>query len=115
MPRPFKATGSLSGEYAVGARRWSIAVAEGLDKKTMVAACSARAAQALGPDKPIDHVAFVFVDPAQAHAQLHELWLRSLQCWTFQGHQEVRLDQDYSPEPPPAPDWVKRLQDRDGF
>jgi hypothetical protein len=61
---------------------------------------------------PIDQVAYVFIDMADARAHLHELWLRELECWAFneQG-QKVRLDLDYHPTPDP-PAWVKRLDGR---
>jgi hypothetical protein len=61
---------------------------------------------------PIDRIAYVFIDMADARAHLHELWLRELECWAFneQG-QKVRLDLDYHPTPSP-PEWVRRLDGR---
>jgi hypothetical protein len=61
----------------------------------------------------IRHVAYVFMDRADAEAHLHQLWLRELQCWYVDGSGKHRLDAGYKPTPNP-PDWVKRLNARDG-
>lgn len=64
--------------------------------------------------KPIEQVAYVFIDEGQARTYLHELWLRGLEVRAFIGGKERRLDEDYHPVPK-APEWVKRAQDRDGL
>jgi hypothetical protein len=61
--------------------------------------------------QPIERVAFVFFDEADARAHLHELWLRELECWHVDGSGKHRLDLDYHPTPNP-PEWVKRLEGR---
>lgn len=57
---------------------------------------------------PVDHVAYIFTDRADAQAHLHELWLREMEVWFFDGKHKHRLDLDYHPVPTP-PEWVKRL------
>jgi hypothetical protein len=59
----------------------------------------------------IDHVAYVFVDQADARAHLHELWLRELECWYLDDAGKHRLDLDYHPVPSP-PAWVTALEAR---
>jgi hypothetical protein len=60
---------------------------------------------------PVERVAYVFVDEADAQAHLHELWLRELECWLVDDKGKRRLDLDYHPVPNP-PEWVKRLEGR---
>ena len=66
----------------------------------MLDACAARLYQALGPQRPLDSVAYVFADATVAQAHLRELWLRELECWTFVDGRETRLDVSYRPPPP---------------
>jgi hypothetical protein len=61
--------------------------------------------------KPIERIAYIFLDEADARAHLHELWLRELECWLVDGNGKRRLDLDYHPVPNP-PDWVRRLDDK---
>lgn len=63
---------------------------------------------------PVRQVAYVFIDELNARAHLHELWLRGLEVRTFIRGRENRIDEDYQPPPPKTPDWVKRVQDREG-
>jgi hypothetical protein len=63
--------------------------------------------------KPIDRVAFVFMEEERARKHLHHLWLRELECWVVVKGQEKRLDEDYRPAPK-KPDWVKRLEAKKG-
>jgi hypothetical protein len=58
---------------------------------------------------PIERIAYIFLDEADARAHLHELWLRELECWLVDGSGKRRLDLDYHPTPSP-PEWVKRLE-----
>jgi hypothetical protein len=60
---------------------------------------------------PVERVAYVFVDEADAQAHLHELWLRELECWVVDDKGKRRLDLDYHPVPSP-PAWVTRLDGR---
>jgi hypothetical protein len=60
---------------------------------------------------PIERIAYIFLDEADARAHLHELWLRELECWLVDGNGKRRLDLDYHPVPNP-PDWVKRLDSK---
>ncbi|MEV8361794.1 hypothetical protein [Streptomyces niveus] len=66
-------------------------------------AAAARHRQALGPDKPLDNVAFVLLDPEEARQQLPRLWLYGLECWTIIDEVKTRLDTE---EPPPGVDEV---------
>jgi len=88
-----------------------------VNEDRLTEACALRRDQMLGPDKPIDNVAFVFLDPTVAHRHLHNLWLRDLQCRTFDRSTpdapEIRLDNTYEPPPPVKPQWVIDLEARE--
>ncbi|MEU5097305.1 hypothetical protein [Streptomyces sp. NPDC020996] len=75
----------------------------------MLDACVARRTQALGPDSPLERVAYVFMDAEAARAHLHALWLRELECWTIELGAEIRLDTDHHPVPV-KPEWVKEVE-----
>ena len=66
-------------------------------------------------DIHVQQVAFVYFDEDLARRQLHDLWLRGLECRVMRAGREVCLTDDYQPPPPVVPDWVKRVQDREGF
>lgn len=63
--------------------------------------------------QPVKQVAYSFIDEKQARRQLHQLWLRGLEVRAFVDGHERRIDEDYHPTPQ-IPDWVKRVQDREG-
>jgi hypothetical protein len=102
----------LKGLYYAGERKMIVAVpyGEGVSEREMLDACAARFYQALGEDKPLDNVAYSFVDDEAARAHLHALWLRGLECRAFVKGVEGRLDESYVPPPPDKPDWVVRLE-----
>jgi hypothetical protein len=103
----------LDGLYIAAERRLRFLVhGRPVPQREMLDACAARRLQALGPQRPIDHVAYVFAVEAEARAHLHELWLRELECWTFVNGKETRIDLDYHPTPD-KPEWVKRLNATD--
>jgi hypothetical protein len=108
----FKFAGELNGIYQPEKRKLEIVVAErDLPVTEMVDACKARYAQSLGPEKPIDNVAFIFVlSEEDARKHLFDLWLRGLECWAFIDHLPVRIDEDYTPPPPEKPEWVRQLE-----
>jgi hypothetical protein len=108
----FEFYGELNGIYQPEKRKLEIVVAErDLPVTEMVDACKARYCQYLGPDRPIDNVAFIFVlSEEDARKHLFDLWLRGLECWAFIDHLPVRIDEDYTPPPPKKPEWVKRLE-----
>jgi hypothetical protein len=87
---------------------------ETVTEREMLDACAARFYQALGPEQPLDNVVYVFVDDEAARAHLHELWLRGLECRAFAAGVERRLDDDYQPPPPDRPEWVVRLEEKEG-
>ena len=64
---------------------------------------------------PIDQVAFVFTNEANGRKHLHDLWLRGLEVRVMGANGEVRIDDQYDPGPPTVPDWVRAVQDREGF
>jgi hypothetical protein len=86
---------------------------ETVSQSRMANACTLRLHHRLTrpAHQPIERVAFIFFDEADARAHLHELWLRELECWHVDGSGKHRLDLDYHPTPNP-PEWVKRLADR---
>ena len=105
----YSLTYEINGLYLPEERRLRIIVhGREVTQREMRDACASRHYQVLGEDRPLDHVAYVFADPDEARAHLHELWLRELECWTFDAGREVRLDEHYAPTPN-KPDWVKRL------
>lgn len=105
----------VSGIYHPGERLLEVIVAPGISvpQSRMLNACVARFAHRLHPpaESPVDRIAYVFLDLEEAHAHLHELWLRELECWVIDGAGKRRLDHDYHPVPAP-PAWVKRLDGR---
>jgi hypothetical protein len=86
-----------------------------VEEREMLLACAERLHHNLTQPKSnrIRHIAYVFMDRADAEAHLHQLWLREIQCWYVDGKGKHRLDAGYKPTPNP-PDWVKRLNARDG-
>lgn len=108
----FKFYGELNGIYQPEKRKLEIVVAgRDLPVTEMVDACKARYCQYLGPEKPIDNVAFIFVlSEEDARKHLFDLWLRGLECWAFIDHLPVRIDEDYTPPPPEKPEWVRQLE-----
>jgi len=80
----------------------------------MLEACALRHYQHLGEDKPLERISYVFFDPEAAHRHLHELWLRELECYTFDSSgNPIRLDDTYQPPPPVKPQWVIDLEARE--
>lgn len=102
----------VRGLYLAADRRLEIVVPPGVpvEQGSMLNACAMRLHYRLHPTtpEPVERVAFVFVDEAEARSHLHELWLRELECWVADGRGKRRLDADYHPAPDP-PAWVKRL------
>lgn len=105
----------VSGIYHPGERLLEVIVAPGISvpQSRMLNACVARLHHRLTRPmvQPVDRIAYVFLDLEEAHAHLHELWLRELECWVIDGAGKRRLDHDYHPVPDP-PAWVKRLDGR---
>jgi hypothetical protein len=105
----------VRGLYTAHERLLEIVVAPGeaVSQSRMLNACTLRLHHRLTrPSKdPIERIAYIFLDEADARAHLHELWLRELECWLVDGSGKRRLDLDYHPTPNP-PEWVKRLDDK---
>jgi hypothetical protein len=106
----------VSGLYQVTTRTLEIVIpAAGIvSQGQMMCQCALRLEHRLTSNmpQPIDIMAYVFIDRADAEAHLHELWLRELQCWYVDERSKHRLDDTYHPTPNP-PDWVKSLNERD--
>ncbi len=105
----------VGGLYFAATRRLEIVVAQRIivEQQDMRVACGLRLHHRLHPaiaDR-IDHVAYIFMERADAEAHLHELWLRELECWYLDGSGKYRLDLDYHPVPNP-PAWVRALDDK---
>jgi hypothetical protein len=100
------------GLYTAADRTLHVVVAPGVavSQGEMLANCALRLHHRLTPGQPdpVDTIAYVFIEEADARAHLHELWLRELECWVVDGAGKRRLDADYRPVPDP-PAWVKRL------
>jgi hypothetical protein len=100
----FKRTLKLDVQYSGRDRKASIVVAKReVSQLEMLEAATLRGSNALGADSPIDAVAFVYIDEPQARRDLHELWLRGLECWTYIDGRETRIDEGY--QPPPQRPW----------
>jgi hypothetical protein len=82
-------------------------------KAEMLDACATRRWQLLGEDKPVERAAFIFITEDEARDNLHELWLRELECWAIIKGVETRLDLDYTPPPPVKPQWVLDVEARE--
>jgi len=91
-------------QYSPRARRATIVVAKReVTPREMLEATLLRGSNAAGPDSPLEHVAFLYIDEAQAQRDLHELWLHGLECWTYIRGVETRIDEAYVPPPRPRP------------
>jgi hypothetical protein len=55
---------------------------------------------------PVERVAFVFIDEADARRQLDDLWVRGLEVWYVDGSGRHRVDDTYKPPPHPKPTWI---------
>jgi hypothetical protein len=114
--KPPDIAAKVGGLYRPDVRTLDIVVPQGnaVEQQHMLHACELRLFHRL--TKPtvdrIDTIAYVFIDKADAYANLHELWLRELECWYIDGHGKHRIDDNYRPTPKP-PDWVKVLNDRE--
>ncbi len=94
----------LEGLYDPGTRTMEVLVQDrSVPSAEMLSACAVRRARRSDPERPIERVAFVFVEEADASAHCHELWLRELECWTVDGGTRRRLDSDHHPAPAPPP------------
>ena len=108
----FVFTKELEGLYDASERKMKVVVhGRQVSQLEMLEWCAARKYQSFGPQKPLDNVAFVFMEEAAARKHLQELWLRELECWTIRGGKEIRLDDQYAPTPKP-PAWVTALERR---
>lgn len=114
MPYPF--TKDVEGLYAAESRTLEIIVPPGdkVDQVYMQDACAVRYQHRVSPpaERPIDHIAYVFLHEDDARAHLHELWLRELEVWVADGDGKRRLDLDYRPTPS-KPAWVTALDAAD--
>jgi hypothetical protein len=81
-----------------------------ITRAELLDACATRLWQLLGEDKPIERIGYVFIQESEARQNLHELWLREIECWTYLDGVETRIDEDYSPPPPERPEWVRQLE-----
>ena len=90
-----------------------VAPAIKVSQEDMLSMCALRLQHRVTPPPTdrIDHIAYIFMERADAVAHLHELWLRELECWYVDGSGKHRLDLDYHPVPNP-PAWVRALDDK---
>jgi hypothetical protein len=111
VPSDYEYEYNLKGIYSPSQRKQKIIVVDReVTQKEMLDARAFIIRQGSGVDKPIDSVAYIFVEGEDvARKYLHELWLRGLECWTFiDARGEVRLDLDYQ-HVPVKPEWVKKV------
>jgi hypothetical protein len=106
--------GSGQGIYTPEERLLEVVVGFGNEVKQSDMLCNAALRlhhRTARTSTPVERVAYVFVDEADARAHLHELWLRELECWVVDDKGKRRLDLDHHPVPDP-PAWVTRLDGR---
>jgi hypothetical protein len=110
LPMPYEYSDDVQGLYSAETRTLEIVVPPGdrVDLVRMRDACAVRRDHRREPPKtkPIDQVAFVFLDEDDARRHLHDLWLRELECWAADDRPRRRLDLDYKPAPEP-PAWAR--------
>lgn len=113
MMVPYSSKHDINGLYYPDDRKLRVIVhGRDVPQQEMTDACAVRRFQRLGPDQPVDNVAYVFMELGPAQAHLHELWLRELECWAIVDGLEVRLDEDYHPKPE-KPEWVREVEERE--
>jgi hypothetical protein len=99
----------VQGFYSADERLLKIVVhGRDVSQREMLDMCAARRYQAIGPDKPLERIGYVFVEEHVARRHLHELWLRELECWAIVAGREVRLDVEYHPSPQ-RPAWASDI------
>ncbi len=64
--------------------------------------------------RPVETIRLVYTDEARARADLELAWRCEFEVACVLGGEEIRLDEGYA-STWEAPDWVKRLQDKEGF
>jgi hypothetical protein len=103
---------NLSGIYTADEKMFRIVVADRpIPRTELLDVCAIRLWQLLGEDQPVERVAYVFtMGEEEARQNLHELWLREIECWTYVDHVLTRIDEDYTPPPPEKPEWIKQLE-----
>lgn len=115
LQQPYVFSAPVEGLYIAEHRTLEVVVPPGgkIDQLHMQDACAVRQRHHVAPatEKPVDQVAYVFVDEDDARAHLHELWLRDLEVWLVDGSGRRRLDDTYAPTPRP-PKWVLEINDR---
>jgi hypothetical protein len=77
-----------------------------LTQQELLDACALRIETRPMQPGPVREVAYVFMEEDEARANLHELWLRGLQCRAIREGVEVRLDDSYQPQSDP-PAWTR--------
>lgn len=77
-----------------------------LTQRELLEACALRIETREVEPGPVSNVAYVFMEESEARANLHELWLRGLECRCIRDGAEVRIDEQYDP-PAVLPDWAR--------
>jgi hypothetical protein len=96
----------IAGIYTTGDRLLRVLVnGRAVSAAEMRDACAARRDRKHDPERPIDNVAYVFIDEAEARAHLESLWLHGLPCLVADGRGERRLDEAYR-STTAKPGWV---------
>jgi hypothetical protein len=104
--RPLLPEQAPGGDYLPAKRRLRVAVyGRDLTQREMLQARTMVKLQSLGKDRPLDQVTFAFADETEARRNLHELWLRELECVSFVNGVETDLTAGYQPPPPAPPSW----------
>lgn len=101
----------LRGHYVPDTRTYEIVVIgrEVSPRELLEAAWVARQRRS-DPTQPIEHLAYVFLEPEAARRHLHALWLRGLRCYAIDAGTKIRLDDTYVPPPHEPPAWVRRVE-----
>jgi hypothetical protein len=98
--------------YLPEQRRFEVTVyGRAVPEREMADAAAIRVLQALGPERPVDVVTYVFAVESEARAHLHRLWMREIEVVTFIDGHKTLLSDGYAP-PRDPPDWVKDVEAR---
>jgi hypothetical protein len=98
LQRPFVYELELEGLYDPANRTMKVVVlGRELPDLELLEWAAARIEGKLAGGKPVDAVAFVFPDEAEARTQLPRLWRYGHQVWAIRDGDELRLDEVYRP------------------
>lgn len=104
----------ITGVYDPDEHSYTIVRPEGVSPMDLTDLGWLRFTRSEGPDR-IERVRVMFYDEALARQQHRTIWARGFETWAVVRGNRVQLDDADLPPPVPPPDWVLRVQDREGY